>query len=100
MTDDALATHLATMFVFDESGRIVRNADPDRGAGPRLYIGGCETGNVVRLRHDVGAETARAMEAWSPTSHRFAHPTAFPRTWTTTSSSSPRRHQSNSAATV
>jgi hypothetical protein len=63
MTDDALATHLATMFVFDESGRIVRNADPDRGVGPRLYFGGCETGNVVRLRDDVGAETARAIES-------------------------------------
>ena len=60
---EALAKHLETIFVFDESARIVRNTDPDRGAGPRLYLGGCDTGNVVRLRHDVGAHTARAVEA-------------------------------------
>ena len=59
---DALATHLATSFVFDEAGRIVRNADPDRGAAPRLYIGGCATGNVACLRADVGAEAARAIQ--------------------------------------
>ena len=52
---EALAKHLETIFVFDESARIVRNTDPDRGAGPRLYLGGCDTGNVVRLRHDVGS---------------------------------------------
>jgi hypothetical protein len=60
---DALATHVETIFVFDESGRIVRNTDPDRGAGPRLYLGGCDAANVVRLRHDVGAKTAQAIEA-------------------------------------
>ena len=59
---DALETHLATGFVFDEAGRIVRNADPDRGAAPRLYIGGCHTGNRACLRADVGAATARAIE--------------------------------------
>ena len=34
----------------------MRNADPDRGAAPRLYIGGCDTGNLARLRADVGAD--------------------------------------------
>jgi hypothetical protein len=59
---DALAAHLTTGFVFDEAGRIVRNADPDRGAAPRLYIGGSDTGNRSCLRADVGAATARAIQ--------------------------------------
>ena len=28
-----------------------------------MYLGGCESGNVVRVRHDVGDEAARAIEA-------------------------------------
>ncbi len=59
---EALEIHVETIFVFDELGRIVRNTDPDRGAGPRLYLGGCDAGNVVRLRNDVGAKTAQAVE--------------------------------------
>jgi hypothetical protein len=59
---DALAIHLATSFVFDEAGRIVRNGDPDRGAAPRLYIGGCATGNLACLRADVGVAAACAIE--------------------------------------
>jgi hypothetical protein len=61
MTED-LDVRLATIFVFDESGRIVRNTDPDRGTGPRLYIGGGKSGNTACLRHDVGMSTARAIE--------------------------------------
>src|SRR4029079_18523345 len=52
---DGLATHLATSFVFDEAGRIVRNADPDRGAAPRLYIGGGGTGTPACLSPHAGA---------------------------------------------
>jgi hypothetical protein len=61
MTED-LAVRLATIFVFDASGRVVRNTDPDRGAAPRLYIGGCASGNVACVRHDVGTPTAHAIE--------------------------------------
>ena len=64
--------------MFDESGRIVRNTDPDRGAGPRLYLGGCETGNVVCLRHDVGAKTARAVEAMAADEPPLRAPDSVP----------------------
>jgi hypothetical protein len=60
-TTEALATHVATSFAFDDAGRIVRNADPDRGAAPRLYIGGCDAGNLAYVRNDVGAATADAI---------------------------------------
>lgn len=61
--NQSLATQLSTLFVLTESGRIQRENDPERSAGPRLYIAGCQTANVVRFRHDVGAETAHAIEA-------------------------------------
>jgi hypothetical protein len=60
---DLLALNAATSFVMTDSGRILHGNAPDRSAGPRLYIAGCKTDNIVLLRHDVGAETARAIEA-------------------------------------
>ena len=60
---DLLAVQVATLFVLTESGQILHENDPDRSAGPRLYLAGCESGNVVRIRHDVGDETARAIDA-------------------------------------
>ena len=60
---DLLAIDVATLFVLTESGRILHENDPDRSAGPRLYLAGCESGNVVRIRHDVREETARAIDA-------------------------------------
>ena len=54
---------VATLFVLTDSGRILRGNDPERSADPRLYLGGSKSGNIVRFRHDVGEETARAIEA-------------------------------------
>jgi RimJ/RimL family protein N-acetyltransferase len=51
----------ATMFVPAADGRMLRENDPDQSPGPRLYLGGCASGNIVRIRHDVGDETARAI---------------------------------------
>lgn len=60
---ELIEIQVATMFVPAPSGRILRENDPDCSPGPRMYLGGCETGNVLRLRHDVGDETARAIAA-------------------------------------
>ena len=60
---DLLDIHVATLFVLTDSGRIQYVNDPDRSVGPRLYLAGSESGNVVRVRHDVGEETARAINA-------------------------------------
>ena len=58
-----LAIHVTTLCVLTDSGRILHVNDPDRSVGPRLYLPGSELGNVVRVRHDVGEETARAINA-------------------------------------
>ena len=59
---DLLGLDTATRFELAASGRILRENAPDRGAAPRLYLAGCRSGNEVRLRHDVGETTARAIE--------------------------------------
>ncbi len=58
---DLLELHVGTGFVLTDSGRILHDNAPDQSAGPRLYLAGCSSGNVVRLRHDVGEGTARAI---------------------------------------
>jgi hypothetical protein len=59
---DLLATDVATLFVLSDSGRILHDNAPDRSPGPRFYLGGCQAGNIVRIRHDVGQDTAQAIE--------------------------------------
>jgi|SRR5262245_38826572 len=48
-----LAVQLHTLFILTETGRIERENDPDRSPGPRLWLAGCASGNVVAVRHDV-----------------------------------------------
>ena len=60
---DLLAIQVATLFVLTDSGRIQLENDPDRSSGPRMYLAQCASGNIVRIRHDVGEETARAIDA-------------------------------------
>ncbi len=59
---DLLALDTATTFALAPSGRILRMNVPDNGPGPRLYLAGCSSGNVVRIRYDVAERTARAIE--------------------------------------
>jgi hypothetical protein len=56
-----LAVHAESAFVFTEAGRIARNADPDRGPGPRFCMWGSANTNVAFVRHDVGETTARML---------------------------------------
>jgi len=44
-------------------GRILRENAPDHAAAPRLCLGGCFAGNILRLRHDVAEPTAKRIEA-------------------------------------
>jgi len=57
-----LAVQVANLFVLTSTGHILHDNAPDRSPGPRFYLGGCQAGNIVRIRHDVGADTARAIE--------------------------------------
>jgi len=59
---ELLAVDAATLFVLTDSGRILRTNSPGDLAAPRLYLARCASGSVVRIRHDVGEGTARAIE--------------------------------------
>ncbi|RMC31353.1 GNAT family N-acetyltransferase [Paracoccus alkanivorans] len=52
---------MQTLFVLD-NGRIRRENDPDRSAGPRFWLAGCRSGNIVSIgaevNDDVAAEVA------------------------------------------
>lgn len=48
-----LTVDIETKFVLSNVGRILRENDPDRSAGPRLFVGGCRTGNLAHVRYDV-----------------------------------------------
>ena len=64
MSDRTLLTlDLEVLFVMCASGRIARVNSPDAEPGPRLVLAGCRSGNLVRLRHDVGGATADAITA-------------------------------------
>jgi len=56
-----LATAAASSFVLAGSGRILRENDPDRSVGPRLFMAGCPDGNLALVRHDVADEIAGAL---------------------------------------
>ncbi|HLZ83307.1 MAG TPA: GNAT family N-acetyltransferase [Caulobacteraceae bacterium] len=58
-----LAVDLDVLFVTSPSGRIVRVNSPDGEAGPRLVLAGCCSGNLLRLRGDVGDAAARDIAA-------------------------------------
>lgn len=60
---DLLALEASTIFVLSHSGRTLRRSSPARAAGPRMYLAGCASGNVFRLRADVGEATAEAIAA-------------------------------------
>lgn len=50
---DLLAIQLRTLFSLTNTGRIERENDPDSSPGPRLWLAGCASGNVVAVRYDV-----------------------------------------------
>ena len=50
---ERLARDAAASFVLTDTGRILRENDPDRSAGPRLAMLGCANGNLAFVRHDV-----------------------------------------------
>ncbi len=76
---DALATQLRTTFVLDASGRIERENDPDRSPGPRFWLAGCASGNVVGVRADVPEAAAVEVLALAATEAPFHAPGARPR---------------------
>jgi hypothetical protein len=58
-----LAIQLRTLFILTSTGRIDRENDPDCSPGPRLWLAGCESGNVVAVRYDVSDRVAAEIAA-------------------------------------
>lgn len=77
---DRISIHTATIFVLTDSGRILHKYTPEREAAPRLYLAGSALGFVVRTRHDVGDDTARAIESLAanePDPGRLGNPPVY-----------------------
>jgi hypothetical protein len=72
----------ASLFVLSGSMRILRENDPDRSAGPRLFVAGCSTGNLAFVRHDVSDQVAlqilHLLTAAPPWLDPGARPVGFP----------------------
>ena len=64
MTDlERLDLEGQTLFVLTPEGRIARENDPDRSAGPKFWLAGCGQGNVARLHRDVASGVAAEIAA-------------------------------------
>lgn len=79
MSEALLALQAATMFALSPAGRILRLNSPDDVAPPRMYLAGCASGWIVRLRHDVDNETTAAIEALAGQEPPVTAPGATPR---------------------
>jgi hypothetical protein len=76
---ELLQLQAATLFVLSRDGRIVRSNDPEHSDPPRMYLAGCETGCIVRLRDDVDARTSKAIEDLVAQEPPMTEPGATPR---------------------
>lgn len=80
MTDlDLLALEGRTLYVLTPEGRIARENDPDRSAGPRFWLAGCAGGTVARLHRDLAPGIAAEIEALAAREPPFDEPGALPR---------------------
>jgi len=75
---DLLALDVATLFVLNRFGRTLHDNAPDRSPGPRFYLGGCGSANVVRIRWDVGPDTAQALQRLAADEPPLRNPDSTP----------------------
>lgn len=75
---DLLAIDFTTLFVETPEGRIARENDPDRSPGPRFWLAGCATGNIIGFRHDVADDVAGEITALAASEPAFAAPDDLP----------------------
>jgi hypothetical protein len=73
-----LTLDLEALFVMSPTGRIAAVNSPDGEPGPRLLLAGCRAGNLLRLRWDVGDETARGVAALAAGEPPWFDPAAPP----------------------
>jgi hypothetical protein len=60
---ELMRLHIDALFTHDAAGRLLRVNVPGGGEAPRFFLGRTAEGLVTRFRHDVDAETTRALDA-------------------------------------
>lgn len=73
---ELLGLQADTGFRSDASGRISVEHDPGHRPTPRMYLARCPQGHVLRIRRDVGDDTARAIERLAADEPPLAAPDA------------------------
>ena len=73
-----LAANVATNFVLS-GDRIESENDPDRSVGPRVFVGGCANGNIVRVHRDLSGAAARAVADCIASEAPWPNPRIAPR---------------------
>ena len=74
-----LAVQFRTLFVLTNCGRIERENDPDHSPGPRLWLAGCVSGNVIGLRSDISDTVAAEIATIAATEPPFIDRNAPPK---------------------
>ncbi|HWQ14799.1 MAG TPA: hypothetical protein VNL77_18515, partial [Roseiflexaceae bacterium] len=57
-----MALQVATLFLLDGRGRLVRVNEPDGAPAPRFFMGRTAEGNIWRFRHDLPDDLAAELE--------------------------------------
>jgi hypothetical protein len=76
---ELLELGMDTRFVLDNAGRVLHNNSPDASTAARLSLAGSVSANALRLRSDVGEETAQAIEAFVADEPPLSEPHSNPR---------------------
>lgn len=71
---DWLKTDYRTLFHLTGEGRIERENDPDNSPGPRLWLSGCEEGNIFGLHADLPDDIAVELANLAAGEPPFLHP--------------------------
>jgi len=74
-----LRVDIETMFVMSAAGSIVRENDPDRSSGPRLFFAGCAAGNLTRVRYDIYDQIAANLLEVAAKEPPWCNPEVMPR---------------------
>jgi hypothetical protein len=75
---ELLELGMNTRYVHDDQRRVLHDNSPGASRSPRMSVAGCASANVLRLRRDVGEDTARAIEALLADEPPLARPDSSP----------------------
>lgn len=71
-------TELETRFTLTPTGRIEREADPDRSPGPLMFLAGCESANLVQFGHGLNDDLVAELQALTADEPPLSEPGQLP----------------------